>query len=104
MSFDDLDCVHMTSNSDDNSHEFTLVKIENKNVETYKEYFDRAGIYDSLKNIFEIESTPFLAFYENDKYGFIDTSGNTAIKPKLLTNKKIVSSSLVRKLLQKVKF
>ena len=35
MSFDDLDCVHMSSNSDDNSHEFTLVKIENKNVETY---------------------------------------------------------------------
>ena len=33
MSFDDLDCVHISSNSDDNSHEFTLVKIENKNVE-----------------------------------------------------------------------
>lgn len=65
-----------------------LYYTSNKNIDTYKEYFDRAGIYDSLKNIFEIESAPFLAFYENDKYGFIDTSGNTAIKPKFSSIKK----------------
>ena len=31
-----------------------LYYTSNKNIDTYKEYFDRAGIYDSLKNIFKI--------------------------------------------------
>ena len=65
-----------------------LYYASNKNVETYKEYFDRARIYDSLRNIIEIESIPFLAFYENDKYGFIDTAGNTTINPKFTSIKK----------------
>ncbi len=65
-----------------------LYYTSNKNIETYKKYFDRAGIYDSLKNIIKIEAAPFLAFYENDNYGFIDTSGNPTIKPKFSSIKK----------------
>lgn len=65
-----------------------LYYTSNKNIKAYKKYFDQAGIYDSLNNIIEIESTPFLAFYENDKYGFIDSTGNTTINPKFSSIKK----------------
>lgn len=65
-----------------------LYYTSNKNMGAYKKYFDQAGIYDSLNNVIKIESTPFMVFYENDNYGFIDTAGNTTIKPKFSWIKK----------------